>query len=492
MDDILGHLPPELLNNVLSCLLPQHIKNLRLVSRKYHDASSHLLMKRAFFALRPATLAVFNKIIEHPIFSHTVIELVYDTSLFRDQRERLNGNPDHFSDCLPLLSRHSQEALDAADREYRSLFSAQESISNQSEDIKSLRRASRLLVNLESIVYTDWYILGNYHKAAITLANYHHYSPRSWYILRGPLSWDLQRARLPLIKDNCRQQRISPLLRTLYGFNGTGPTIRNLTFELGDTEGSLMDLLRQLVPSEGYNPWKQISANLHTVKVITPVSPDDLIHIRRLTGTLATAKELRSLTLSFNRVDGLPIKLREEGIITSPFHWPHIHTISLSGIWQTKPEHLLRFLRRHSATIKDLGLRGIYLTRRSKESWIDIALEMQTFLPDLNSLHLNNLSEMGEHQFAHLCGIMDDDDEEIVMQRVPHAVDCAFRRRHLRLLETWILTAQRLSNGERLILRQEVEDLRGPEGWLCFDMMETEGSDAGSEIAEQGDDPADI
>lgn len=77
--DVLGQLPHELSDIVLRLLLPQDIKKLRLTNRKYHDLSSHLLIETAYFALRPKTLAVFNEIVEHPIFSRSVTEIVYDT-----------------------------------------------------------------------------------------------------------------------------------------------------------------------------------------------------------------------------------------------------------------------------------------------------------------------------------------------------------------------------------------------------------------------------
>ena len=141
MSDIIGQLPPELLNTVLSLLLPQHIKNLRLVNRKYHDASSHLLMTRVYFALRPKTLAVFKEVIEHPIFCRSVTEIVYDTSYFIDQRHRRVEDPCYFRRCLPCQSSYSQQVVDLADYEYRRLFFEQETIRTRSEDVNALSRA---------------------------------------------------------------------------------------------------------------------------------------------------------------------------------------------------------------------------------------------------------------------------------------------------------------------------------------------------------------
>ena len=77
--DHLARLPPELCSLILDYFSPKDVKNFRLVSRKCHDVCSHLLIKKAFFALRPKTLSIFKEILEHPIFSQTVTEIVYDT-----------------------------------------------------------------------------------------------------------------------------------------------------------------------------------------------------------------------------------------------------------------------------------------------------------------------------------------------------------------------------------------------------------------------------
>ena len=75
----LARLPPELCNLILDYFSSKEVKTFRLVNRSCHDVCSHLLIKKAFFALRPKTLAVFKEIVEHPIFNRTVTEIVYDT-----------------------------------------------------------------------------------------------------------------------------------------------------------------------------------------------------------------------------------------------------------------------------------------------------------------------------------------------------------------------------------------------------------------------------
>ena len=89
--DTLGRLPPELLDMVFDRLLPRDIKLLRLINKKYCRLSSSRLMKRAFFALRPNTLAAFNKVVDHPVFSLSVKHIVYDATQFTDQRQRQHG-----------------------------------------------------------------------------------------------------------------------------------------------------------------------------------------------------------------------------------------------------------------------------------------------------------------------------------------------------------------------------------------------------------------
>ena len=80
----LGKLPAELLSEIFKQLPVGDIKSLRLVDEFYRCRSSEYLMKRIFLAARPQTIAVFNKIIDHPYLGKNITEIVYDVSFFAD------------------------------------------------------------------------------------------------------------------------------------------------------------------------------------------------------------------------------------------------------------------------------------------------------------------------------------------------------------------------------------------------------------------------
>ena len=395
-----------------------------------------------------------------------------NSSLFVDQRQRFPGDPLHFDRCLPATS--SQEAMDAADREYRSLFFEQQRIIDKLEDVKTLRRASQTLVNLTSLVYTDWMILNNvYDFHGSLLSDYR--DCNCWYLRDGPMSWDVKDGCLPMVMQVSRVRHISRMPRALYGFDGNGPTIRSFSFKIQDTNGALAELMQQLPSSIQGRPFdRNFMANLHSVHIDTKVRKDQMPLLTRLSDLLASASQLQSLNLHFNCI-GRSRDLPDVWSMISGRHWQHLHTLTLTGGWRVNTKALLDFLRRHSLKLKNLWLSDIYITEDSEESWIDVIFEMQTFLPRLKAIGLDKLSELGDHEFDHLVDPTEEDDDNILeddgLPELRTAVDCAFRRKHLMLLKTWMLLAHKLSSTEREDLRKKVEALRGPEGWHNYDMM---------------------
>lgn len=472
MDDILGQLPPELLKIVLSFLLPLHIKNLRLVNRKYHDASSHLLMRRVYFALRPKTLAVFNEIIEHPIFCRSVTEIVYDTSLFIDQRNRRPGDVGHFIRCLPCAGLYSQEVIDAADREYRWLFFQQERIRDNSEDLAALHRASQTLVSLSSLVYTDWMILNDSYRFFSGTLIAETRESNCWYLRDGPMSWDVKKGCLPMALQINPSGKITHLLRNICGFDGSNLTIRELTFAIQDINRSFMRLAHQMCSPSSLASTENLMGNLYKLSITIAVSGKHVRHLPQISRTIALAKRLFSLKLVLEtRTDSAgPSK---EWRLLLPNYWPQLRRLDLSGFWYLNTSDLLDFLGRHAATIRHLALSDMYIEGGSEDTWIDFALQLQMALPRLNSLILRKLSEAGDDEFKHLIDPYEEGSDILGVLELTGSLDCAFRSKHLRLLEEWILSAHGLPITEKMTLRQKVEDLRCPQGWHDFTQMGT-------------------
>ena len=394
----------------------------------------------------------------------------------------------HFDRCLPATT--CQKVLNAADREYRSLFFEQQRIIDDLEDVKTLRRASQTLVNLTTLVYTDWMILNNvYDFHGSPISDYR--NCKCWYLRDGPMSWDVKEGCLPMVMQVSRVRHISRMPRALYGFDGKGPTIRNLSFKIQDANGALAELMQQLPSSIQGRPFDQkFMANLHSVHIDTQVRKDQLPLVTRLSGLLASASQLRSLHLHFDCI-GRSRDSPDVWPLISQHHWPLLHALTLTGGWRVNTRVLLDFLRRHSLNMNELWLSDIYITEDSEESWIDVIFEMQTFLPRLKGLGLDKLSELGDHEFDHLVDPEEDDDDEIFeddgLPDMRRAVDCAFRRKHLMLLKTWVLLAHELSCMEREVLRKKIEALRGPEGWHNYDMMGTLDSDSEFDSGSESD-----
>ena len=77
----LSELPLELLGMISTKLHPQDVKTLRATSKNMQIVVLPYLITKAYIALCPGTMALFNKIVAHPVFSKSVKEVVFDASL---------------------------------------------------------------------------------------------------------------------------------------------------------------------------------------------------------------------------------------------------------------------------------------------------------------------------------------------------------------------------------------------------------------------------
>lgn len=168
----LALLPNEILSKICECLYPQDIKMLRLVNRQLHDLSSPYLMKRVFYAVRPQTHAVFQEIYNHPIFSKSVTEIVYDASQF--MREHVEDDrpecDERHRECNRRHTHLSRKNRELAAFEYANLWKSQKRMISSGESCIVIAKGFEKFERLSSVFYTDWHtIVGTFRKSA------HHY-----------------------------------------------------------------------------------------------------------------------------------------------------------------------------------------------------------------------------------------------------------------------------------------------------------------------------
>lgn len=175
----LAGMPNEVLHAICQCLYPEDIKILRLVDKRMCDLSSEYLMKKAYYALRPKAHAVFQEICDHPVFSRSVVELVYDASMFTKKHAhdpRPESDEKHRG-CLRL----TEASREIAAMEYAKLLESQDYLISSGHSEQALLRGFRKLKNLKSIFYTDWQniMLQSWHLKEPTLTVGHTFQRQS-------------------------------------------------------------------------------------------------------------------------------------------------------------------------------------------------------------------------------------------------------------------------------------------------------------------------
>lgn len=147
-------MPNEMLHAICQYLYPEDIKILRLVDKRMCDLSSEYLMK-VYYALRPKTHAVFSEICDHPIFSRSVVEIVYDASMFTEQHAQAwhpESDEDH-KNCM----RQGRATQEVAAMEYAKLLDFQDNLISSGDSEQVLLEGFGKLRNLRSVSYTDCY-----------------------------------------------------------------------------------------------------------------------------------------------------------------------------------------------------------------------------------------------------------------------------------------------------------------------------------------------
>ncbi|EEU36944.1 uncharacterized protein NECHADRAFT_42016 [Fusarium vanettenii 77-13-4] len=92
MSTCLIHLPPELLEQILSGLPNSDIKSLRLTCTRLHRCAQ-LRLSRIFLSPNPLNVSVFRAVADHEEFRKGIVEIIYDDARLDDSHETPNNEP---------------------------------------------------------------------------------------------------------------------------------------------------------------------------------------------------------------------------------------------------------------------------------------------------------------------------------------------------------------------------------------------------------------
>jgi len=146
-------LPFEILSQILSYLPPSSLRSARLTSRTLAKIGAHHLLSRIYLAPRPATLAAFTSITQHPIFSRTITEIVYDDTLLE---ATLTHKEAHEAAVIRRAldegrAMPEEEMLRESWERYGRGFGEQERLLGGGEFERAVREGVRRLVKLKKV-----------------------------------------------------------------------------------------------------------------------------------------------------------------------------------------------------------------------------------------------------------------------------------------------------------------------------------------------------
>ena len=499
-------LPVELKEKILGMLLPQDIKSMRLLTRQMHDLSSPYLMKRVYFALREQTIKIFNLIIEHPIFSTTVEEIVFDCSLFGCQHYACTC-PKGRSRCVCSRNKCIENCttyagvanlLGNGTSEHQYLHDTQERIAKTGFDIKSLEKAGVAFRNLRSLVISDWQTIdATFPPPATCKTWFHPARPRTrvpytnkaldssaWYIQKGPMKWDVTDACFPETIDNMAKtkQKCIDVTQNWCGvFRNGNSSIWNLEAKLLTWAPSPIGKaipLSMVVPKLAPDSLvmrendRQFAESLHYFNTFFQMELNHIMNgpqgqLRMFQTLLASMQTLERLDLANSfaliRYAGGAEHICDRMFFIKDIYWPRLRRLTLSGTWYVQASSLVEFFRRHGSILYQIRLCGINLEETKDETWVDVAEKMHTCLPSLRKCMLRNLSEFGRESL-HLTYLSVDGHSTR-----PRS-DCAYRLRHLKTLEQLISGQLSSGSGAPMVELERLREVRM--NWHNYNAMD--------------------
>ncbi|KAI9765015.1 MAG: hypothetical protein M1835_007471 [Candelina submexicana] len=319
-------LPPELLLDIFGRLATKDVKSSRLACKRFNQFSSSHLLDKTYFALRPKTLEVFIDITRHPVFSRCIKELIFDASYFDESLTRL----DKYERAILSMARHpptqvincslgcendpsnASARIPLKFREYCSLFAAQERMKARDGYRHDLQQGLMNLPNLRSIIFSDWRTIARWiERMSSAWDNKSTIGPASWYLQKGPMSWDVKNALWPTDVRDAMQDRavfldldnsVIPFRNLLRAVSDTGVQIRKAGC-FSDAENAV-DIRPQALPPcvGGWGLLEKIGPHLDTIEMAFYIKfensePSRLV--QRLEGLMQAASNLSSVSLRF-------------------------------------------------------------------------------------------------------------------------------------------------------------------------------------------------
>ena len=374
-------LPSELLQVISSNLHPQDVKTFRAANKQIRTVASPYLFRRVHIALRPQTCAIFQKIVCHPVFSQNVTEIVFDASQFLDNIDVMRR----------LLEREGVTRCTHKDDKrcnsvYEQLYQEQERLRSHKRFLPLLTLATSKLCRLHSFDYSSWQ--GICEK-----------SQSSWYLNKGPMSWDLDTnvVCLPAIPGWSNSLPQIPLDEILSSFSSRYK-IKHFTQDIDSIsqkrrlQPSHLRLYDLLPNDQQFEQAPRSSKDILTFKAAIWRDRDDVFYpapgvFSAFSTLLSSFSSLHRLELSVNMdccllVPPTPYP-NAQYFFLKDLYWPHLYSLILDGeicTWIITPENFLDFLGRQGMTLRHLSLEGFDLVALV-HTWVDIIKPCVHFSP---------------------------------------------------------------------------------------------------------------
>ena len=386
------------------------IKNVRLTSRRFCEASTPLLIEFVRVYLTSASLERLEAIARHPIFSKSVktVEFnvsFYDAALVRDKalfayccavdlsqecelRERSRSPASDMKRLYNLADEwrrigsneawwtdpnNSSRLLKAAHDRYRSLFEDQEAMKEDNIHLTRLSGALKQLPGLSSIVVSDQEHKRRYWRGSDAAPD----SEDEEIISRFMTAYRWKGR----FGNSDRCQPPTPFLFDLFNVFHSA-NIRPATFEINITPPNDLRTLecedRQLqMISEVMDRATDVSvtvdrwARKNSFAEDNARSYQEIVHVARLTTAIFSSRQLKSLKLSFGDFPTLsspsdgsrpyvqPPQIRLGEVLPATL-WPDLTSVSLTHIPMSLSE-LASFVERQRDTIVKFKAEGLWL-----------------------------------------------------------------------------------------------------------------------------------
>ena len=372
----------------------EEIKLIRLVCRGLRDVSSHLLIRKAYFALQYKTTNILMRLAESPVFSRSIETLVIDTTFFRHPaQERYN---------LPGPHSYHRNHPDWRDQpaQAQRLYVQQGHLLVSASFI--IGRALLRFWNCKTIVLMDYSRIRRDHyvdphsmpqicrEGGTFTGNNKYYDRPIWFSARPravgrSLPGDLHGS------DERYLELVNIVLDTL---------VENQKWEDRTWDFRLLDpvLTEQgawPIPLELLHPrsvkhalWHQLFRTLR-VFTISFWPPDfenvDNLHNLLLRATVLEELELTSLVpLNINPLRPLPDQM---AMRLGDAQWPYLRRICLRQ-WAFNFEAFRAFLQNHAGALEEIVFEGLFVHSCNVTEGVG-ALK---YLVDLNGIVLDNVA----------------------------------------------------------------------------------------------------